>query len=217
MCLTFKGQRVTGTILAYAPYLAAKRLCIYLSMPTSELSTTSIVRHALQSGKDVFVPYLYEASDRDRGADGYLPKRCMDMVKLRGLDDFEALERDSWGIPTISEDGLQARESVLGCVGTRGDGKGLDLMLLPGVAFQKRDGEEGLRRLGHGKGFYDFFLRRLKEITEAERVDGKVEGWPGLVGVVLEEQVLREEEEKLLMGEHDNMLDEVVVGDGRIL
>lgn len=190
-------------------------------MPSSELSTTSIVRHALENGKAVFVPYLHATTARDTGADGYLPKRCMDMVRLHGLEDFEGLERDSWGIPTVGSEGVGERERILG--GDRekrdGEGGGLDLMLLPGVAFGKVKGEdEGndmVRRLGHGKGFYDFFVTRYRGRIATAR---EGEDWkePLLVGLALKEQVL-EDGEEVPLGDHDALLDGLVVGDGRIL
>lgn len=180
-------------------------------MPSAELSTAAIVRDALVNGKKVFVPYLHLATERDQGRDGYQPKRCMDMVRLHGLDDFEGLESDSWGIPTVGQEGLEKRERVLGG-GREGQ---LDLMLLPGVAFQPINGgdEDGMiRRLGHGMGFYDFFIRRCREKTE--EVAG-VE--PLLVALALKEQVLGDGDAEVPLGEHDAILDGLVVGDGRII
>lgn len=212
------GDIVNQAVLHQAFYHSAHRISIYLSMPTSELSTTHIVHQALRDGKEVFVPYLHKSSESDRGPDGYLPARCMDMVKLRDWQDFEGLEVDRWNIPTVPDEGIEGRESILGGRGGVGRGKGevegLDLMLLPGVAFQI--GKEGeVRRLGHGKGFYDFFLRRLRTGIEAK--NDRSEGWPKLVGLALEEQLIAETEDELPMGENDQRLDSVVIGVGRIL
>lgn len=180
-------------------------------MPSAELSTAAIVRDALLKGKKVFVPYLHLTTEKDRGRDGYLPKRCMDMVRLHGLEDFEGLENDSWGIPTVADEGIEKRERVLG-----GEREGqLDLMLLPGVAFQPMNGgdEDGkIRRLGHGMGFYDFFIRRNREKTE------EMAGvQPLLVALALKEQVLTDGDAEVPLGEHDALLDGLVVGDGRII
>ena len=212
------GDIVNQAVLHQAFYHSARRISVYLSMPTSELSTTNIVHQALLDGKEVFVPYLHKSSESDRGPDGYLPTRCMDMVKLRDWAEFEGLAKDRWNIPTVTDEGVEGRESILGGrggVGTSGGVvEGLDLMLLPGVAFQAGKGGK-VRRLGHGKGFYDFFLRRLRSGVEAKAE--RAEGWPKLVGLALEEQVLAETDDELPMGENDQSLDSVVVGDGRIL
>lgn len=185
-------------------------------MPNKELNTIGIVHRALEDGKQVFVPYLRKTTESDRGPDGYLPARCMDMVRLHSWEDFDSLKPDKWKIPTVPEAGIEKRETIL--KGKDGVIEGLDLMLLPGVAFQV--GKVGeIRRLGHGKGFYDFFLRRLREGIEAKGVmaASRGEGWPKLVGLALEEQFMEGHEEELPMGENDQILDSVVVGDGRIM
>ncbi|KFY36024.1 hypothetical protein V494_05384 [Pseudogymnoascus sp. VKM F-4513 (FW-928)] len=206
-----QSTAVSNAVISWPKYQAAKSISIYLSMPSAELSTAAIVRDALVNGKRVFVPYLHVATERDRGRDGYLPKRCMDMVRLHGVEDFEGLENDSWGIPTVSDEGLEKRERVLG-----GEREGhLDLMLLPGVAFQPINGgdEDGvIRRLGHGMGFYDFFIRRYREKTQE-----MAEAEPLLVALALKEQVLEDGDVGVPQGEHDAILDGLVIGDGRIL
>ena len=88
-------------------------------------------------------------------------------------------------------------------------------MLLPGVAFQPINGgdEDGMiRRLGHGMGFYDFFIRRYRAKTK--EVAGEE---PLLVALALKEQVLENGEAEVPLGDHDALLDGLVVGDGRIL
>lgn len=132
-------------------------------MPSSEISTGVIVENALQQGKKVFVPYLYEESDVEEGK----VQSVMDMVSLHSIADFESLQPDKWGIPTLDPKTVSMRKS---CFGQREHGETtetmkcvfLDLIIMPGVAF---DSER--RRLGHGKGFYDSFLTRY----EAELVD----------------------------------------------
>jgi 5-formyltetrahydrofolate cyclo-ligase len=181
-------------------------------MPTSEVQTDPIVRHALQSGKQVFVPYLHKNDGGVKGsADGeHAPKRIMDMVALRDVADYEGLERDSWGIPTVG-DGAVGRVRVLGDGVDGEDRVGLDLVLMPGVLFEmQRDGK--VRRLGHGKGFYDFFLYRYQKAYGSVSA---VESWSKLqlYGLALEEQFLLEGGEDMVpVGDHDHLLDGVVLG-----
>ncbi len=135
-------------------YREARTIGIYLSMPSQEVSTQSIVQDALQKGKRVLVPYLH----KNRSTDG--PKMLMEMVSLHDEEDYNSLQPDRWGIPTPSSDSVPNRshtfsenESQNLRLGTK-----IDLMLMPGVAFDTQ-----CRRLGHGKGFYDFFLSRYRD------------------------------------------------------
>ena len=125
------------------------------------------MRHALKNEKSVFVPYLHSPAVVRKD----VPKKIMDMVKLSSIEDFQSLQRDSWGIPTVGVEGIELREKILeGGEGFRESGGGLDLMLLPGVAFEVCVGQQAgmIKRLGHGKGFYDFFLHRYGETYAAK-------------------------------------------------
>lgn len=177
-------------------------------MPSGEVQTDAIVRHALGSGKQVFVPYLHKA--QNPGPES--PKSVMDMVDLRSLSDYDSLNRDSWGIPTIGIDTVNEREHIL----TEGSYP-LDLILVPGMAFEiSSDGL--LKRLGHGKGFYDYFLYRYRKIHGSK--DPEVDSGTDvlLYGLALEEQYLRAEMGlSVPVGVHDNPLDGLLLGDGTIL
>jgi 5-formyltetrahydrofolate cyclo-ligase len=134
-------------------------------MPSGEVSTTDIVKQALGQGKKVFVPYIWKASESKR------PQSSMEMLALRSLEDLDTLHRDAWGIPTLSKESLSDRENALGGIGLSegehngfsGGVGGLDLILLPGMAFDRMN-----RRLGHGKGFYDRFLHRYSALASRE-------------------------------------------------
>lgn len=195
----------------FKPYQQAKRIGIYLAMPTGELKTDAIVRHALESGKQVFVPYLHKSTCQSPDT----PRSVMDMVDLRSLADFEALERDSWGIPTIPAETVGARESILESVSSTG---GLDMILLPGVAFDTDPNTDFIRRLGHGKGFYDYFLHRYRQQSGSQVTDPTSPGTNTLLyGLALEEQFLKSGTEiSVPVGEHDSLLHGLLVGDGEI-
>jgi len=128
-------------------------------MPSGEVSTASLVRHAIQQGKNVFVPYLYTNESTK-------PRSLMDMVALQSEEDFSSMKRDKWGIPTPSKDSVEKRARCLSLrFGSWDEGqwtadslKDLDLIVVPGVAFDKNR-----QRLGHGRGFYDIFLTQYRE------------------------------------------------------
>ncbi len=136
-------------------------------MPGGEISTSDIVRGAFQQGKIVFVPYTYKLKFPSQ--DG--PKLVMDMVSLHSLDDYKTLERDAWGIPTPSKASIFERRRCLNDTETGLEGRAsestkgedLDMIIMPGIAFDRE-----FARLGHGKGFYDFFLQRYQQMRVKE-------------------------------------------------
>lgn len=183
-------------------------------MPTAEIQTDRIVRHALECGKKVFVPFLR----KNPAPSPDTPRSVMDMVDLLSLSDYEGLARDRWGIPTVDSCTIGQREQILGDSSkTTGP---LEVILMPGVAFQ-HDLESGLvRRLGHGKGFYDYFLHRYSESegSHAKSTDSTSDTGLLLYGLALEEQLLDSKDSSLVpIGEQDRQLHGLVVGRGNVL
>ena len=179
-------------------------------MPSAEIQTDAIVRHALGSGKQVFVPYLHKSPLETPDT----PSRVMDMVHLRDLQDYDSLKPDRWGIPSIDPATVSERQRVLG--GPDGQPSGvsdLDFMLVPGVAFDLDDAG-AVRRLGHGRGFYDFFLNRYA--ARAALPHGNMT--PILLyGLALTEQLLSAASgEQIPMGPHDRRLDGLIIGNGQV-
>ncbi|XP_076167417.1 methenyltetrahydrofolate synthetase isoform X3 [Ptiloglossa arizonensis] len=102
----------------------------FLKNREDEIDTIPILKHAIETKKEVFVP-------RYKG-------QKMEMVKLHSMKDYEKLPLTKWNIkqPNFNE----RRENAL----ETGE---LNLIIVPGVAFST-DG----KRLGHGMGYYDKFL-----------------------------------------------------------
>lgn len=179
-------------------------------MPKGEIQTDPIVRDALARGKQVFVPYIYKSQVQSPDT----PNSLMDMVDIRSIAEYDGLKRDSWGIPTISPDTVSERERILDHPNPGMNG--LDLILMPGVAFDIDPDTNSVRRLGHGKGFYDYFLHRYgQRIAERSISPGKQ---ALLYGLALSEQLLTPEVgTSVPIGSHDHFLDGLLVGDGKIL
>jgi len=164
--MSIEATQITKAVVDLPTYRNAKRLSVFLSMPIGEVSTHDIAAHALRQGKRVFVPYIhrYQPSPTDP------PVATMEMLALHSLEDLDSLKRDNWGIPTLDRTSIAGRENALGSVGIREQGsdndlvdsdfQGLDLILMPGLAFDSSN-----RRLGHGKGFYDRYLQRYKKLA----------------------------------------------------
>ncbi|KAG9249319.1 hypothetical protein BJ878DRAFT_537540 [Calycina marina] len=191
-------------------YQNANCIGIYLSMPNGEVQTDDIVRHALSLGKQVFVPYLHKAQNPPPDT----PKSVMNMLELRSISDYDSLRRDSWGIPTIGVETVSERAHIL----ENNDNPTLDLILVPGVAFSRDQTTHLTRRLGHGKGFYDYFLHRYREgLLSRVELKSNVPGSEVLLyGLALEEQFLPQTNDgpPVPVGEHDSLLHGLFVGNG---
>ncbi|KAK6533875.1 hypothetical protein TWF281_005222 [Arthrobotrys megalospora] len=169
-------------------------------MPMGEIDTDSIVRDAFEQGKQVFIPFTHKATSAPMQGEDPKPS-VMDMVSLGSLEDYQGLKRNSWGIPTPTRKSLETRKN---CIDEVKNGKaGLDLIVMPGVAFDSE-----CRRLGHGKGYYDYFLRRY-----SEEAGGKM---PFTVGVALKDQLL-DPPASVPVGDKDWSLDMILVGNSQVV
>ncbi|KAH6855752.1 hypothetical protein B0I37DRAFT_389246 [Chaetomium sp. MPI-CAGE-AT-0009] len=205
-----QSSTVYSTLKTLSAYVKAKRVSVFLSMPTGEIQTDAIVRDALTAGKEVFIPYLHKNPVPAPG----LPARVMDMVRLRDLADYESLQPDKWGIPSINPDTVAERQRVFGGPDAQhSDSTLLDLVLMPGVAFDTHPDNGVIRRLGHGKGFYDYFL--FRHGLKAGSL-GQQESPVLLLGLALSEQFLSPSEGAVPVGPLDQPLDGLVLGSGEI-
>ncbi|KAL2815832.1 hypothetical protein BDW59DRAFT_153659 [Aspergillus cavernicola] len=208
-----QARTVVNRLIALPEYQRAKRIGIYLSMPTGELSTTAIVQDALTNQKAVFVPYIHSIETTTTQQ----KTSVMDMLVLESMEEFMSLERDRWGIPSLTEAQALGKKncfggtgfSVTGVKGIRPESSGLDLIVMPGMAF-----DPGFRRLGHGKGYYDSFLTRYLR-WEAEN-ETATRNMPLTVALSLKEQTLSPPEE-VPVTNHDWPVDILIVGDDRCL
>ena len=206
------GHNIFESLKDFKPYRDASRISVYLSMPAAEVQTDAIVRHALDDGKQVFVPYLHKSTLETPTT----PARVMDMVHLKSIQDYESLKLDRWGIPSIDPATVHDRQRVLGGPDVhRSDMSSLDLILMPGVAFDF-DEAGHVRRLGHGKGFYDFFINRY--LAKMDPSVGSLDRPPLLLyGLALKEQLLSASSgEQVPLGPFDRNLHGVVLGSGEI-
>lgn len=148
---------MTQKVLQLPEYQKASAISVFLSMPGREVSTSAIVTDALSQGKKVFIPYIHPETDSGKS-------KIMDMLRLKDESDQQNLKPDAWGIPSLSAEGLEERENALGGIGISDAGHGnhssveLDLIFMPGMAFDSAN-----NRLGHGRGFYDRYLSRIRE------------------------------------------------------
>lgn len=139
-CLSFEkriaaSQRMIASLVKETAYQAAKTVFAYVSMP-EEIALDDFLERAIADGKILVIPLIQK-------------KGVMDVIRLRRLED---LVPDAYGIKTVRK---EAREIV--------PPESIDLIVVPGAAFDVRGG-----RLGLGAGFYDRFMR--EKATGAKRI-----------------------------------------------
>lgn len=135
---------IASALFAFDKFAGCKAVCIYLSM-ASEVATYPIVERCLREKKRVFIPKVTGKGPAD-----------MVLHELASFDEIERFPRGKWNIPEpdLSPAELSLPEKYFGA---------LDLIVVPGVAFDRR-----CSRVGHGKGYYDCFISRVQKLCRAE-------------------------------------------------
>ena len=149
-------------------YREAQTVMWYLHC-RSEVQTLEFVAKQLKTDKRIIIPYCTVDNNGQK------------MLELWHLTDLDELEPGMWGILEPPRQRWQEAEKSV-------DSSELDLIMVPGVVFDRQGG-----RLGNGAGYYD---RLLADV------------WPDtlLVGICYESQLL----EKVPMERHDRYMDKVL-------
>ncbi len=125
---------------AIAEYAACNTLLGYVHF-RNEVRTRHFLRDALEQDKRIVVPY------------------CVgNELELFLLESMDELTPGTLGI-------LEPKPELRSIARKKIDVAEVDLIMVPGVAFDARGG-----RLGHGKGFYDRLLARTRPGTSAVAV-----------------------------------------------
>jgi 5-formyltetrahydrofolate cyclo-ligase len=156
--------RIMDRVLALPEYTRAATVMFYIDV-RAEVRTRQALPAALASGKTIVVPWCNEHGE-------------LELFRLESMDE---LELGMYRILEPKADLRTQREKQV-------SPEQLDLILVPGVAFDRRGG-----RTGHGKGYYDKLLQHA-------RADAP------LVGLAFECQLFPE----IPMQEHDIFMDKVV-------
>lgn len=125
-----KSKTIKEKLFKTKVFKKAKRVMFYIAFD-GEVNTTEMIEEAQKSGKIIVVPICKK---------NRIIKACL-------FGNKERLVRGPYGIwePMLEH-----------CVNL----KQLDLVIVPGVAFDKKG-----HRLGRGKGYYDRFLKKLSKRT----------------------------------------------------
>ncbi|TRM62247.1 5-formyltetrahydrofolate cyclo-ligase [Schizophyllum amplum] len=136
-----QSEAIASRVLALPAFKESRRVSCYMSMPTSEVVTTSLIAEILDQEKTLFIPKIdLQTASR------------MDFLRIHGRNDLASLKAGTWGIKEPELHWLGSpRQSAL-------EAPGIDIVLVPGVAFDR-----SMSRLGHGKGYYDRFISSYVE------------------------------------------------------
>ncbi|XP_013108258.2 5-formyltetrahydrofolate cyclo-ligase [Stomoxys calcitrans] len=167
-----QSKAITEKVLQTDAFRSSKRISIYLSTST-EVDTGELLNECFRLEKHVFVP-TYEGNN-------------MEMVRLKNLEDYESLPLTKWKIKQPSA--KEGRENALT------NGQGIDLFLMPGVAFTRVGG-----RMGHGMGYYDTYLTRHHATYPNKKTT--------LMALAFQEQIVDETE--LPLDAHDVKLHTII-------
>ncbi|PLW28750.1 hypothetical protein PCANC_21787 [Puccinia coronata f. sp. avenae] len=208
--LAVQGDEVLKHLKSFTPYLDARRVSCYKSMSSAELPTDSIIKNLLETSKKVFLPYIHD--QKKTGT------HRMEMLELKTWQAFQTdLVPVSFSSSSTSPQVFQFDPDKISGLENAQD-EGLDLILLPGLAFDRYG-----NRLGHGKGYYDEYLNNefnwpgfQPSSTDPanHEQNKKKKNPPILVGICLREQLLLSGEEYIPTQAHDRRLDYIVSPDG---
>ncbi len=157
------SRRILARFFTLPEYEQAETVMFYVDV-RAEVRTRHDLENALASGKKIVVPYCVDGE--------------LELFHLESIDELEI------GMYRILEPKPDLRDVAAKKVPVAE----LDLIMVPGVAFDQRGG-----RTGHGKGYYDKLLEHARPETP-------------LVALAFECQMFPE----IPMQDHDVFMDKVV-------
>jgi 5-formyltetrahydrofolate cyclo-ligase len=131
------SRKVQEALLSSKEFQNSRVVMTYVSLPT-EVDTYDIMRITLERGKKLAVPSIDTVS------------RTMIASELTSIDD---LVEGPFGICEPKDGSTKAIPP-----------KEIDLIVVPGIAFDKKN-----MRLGRGKGYYDKFIAD-KDLSSSKKV-----------------------------------------------
>lgn len=160
-----KSRQIEKLVLTLPEYQEARTVMLFLNF-RDEVETTALAEETLARGKDLVLPRC-----APRGI--LIPALIHDLSR--------DIEPGTWGIREPKKEAL-----------LEADPKTVDLVLVPGAAFDRNG-----NRLGYGGGYYDRFFARLRPTVPRVAISFSV-------------QVLPE----VPIGEHDQKMTILVTEEG---
>ena len=158
------SKQICESFMSLPAYLSASTVMFYIDV-RSEVRTRQSLPAALASGKTIIVPWCNDVGE-------------LELFHLTSMDELAI------GMYKI----LEPKGDLRKLPDKQCRPEDLDLVMVPGVAFDRRGG-----RMGHGKGYYDKLLQHAKPTTP-------------LVSLAFECQMFPE----IPMASHDIFMDKII-------
>ncbi len=129
------SRRIVARFMQLPEYQTASTVMFYVDV-RAEVRTRHDLPTALASGKQIVIPYCVDGE--------------LELFRLKAMDELDI------GMYKI----LEPRTELRGLDAKRVAVEELDLIMVPGVAFDRQGG-----RTGHGKGYYDKLLQHARPDT----------------------------------------------------
>lgn len=127
------SREIVKRFMSLPAYEAAKTVMFYVDA-RSEVRTRHDLEAALNSGKTIVVPWCNDAGE-------------LELFQLESMDELEL------GMYSI----LEPKADLRGLPAKQVPVEQLDLIMVPGVGFDREGG-----RTGHGKGYYDKLMQHAR-------------------------------------------------------
>ena len=127
------SEEICARFVALPAFLRAKTVMFYIDV-RSEVRTRHALPSALTQGKKIIIPWCNEKGE-------------LELFHLENMDEL------ALGMYKI----LEPKQELRGLPTKQVGPKDLDLIMVPGVAFDRRGA-----RMGHGKGYYDKLLQHAR-------------------------------------------------------
>ncbi|VEU21675.1 DEKNAAC102800 [Brettanomyces naardenensis] len=189
-----QGQLAAKTVSQIPEFQRARNIGLYMNLPEDELPTEDLIKKCFDTHKGLYLPRVTPLNKFNDTPRFHKQRAILRFLKVDSLTEVNSLiPRGKYQIrePEFKAESGEIRNDLLI------SNEKLDILFVPGLAFSK-----DCKRLGHGAGFYDDFIKRYYE-NYHER--------PILVGIGLEEQLVSGE--WLHTEEHDETLDYVILAD----
>uniref|UniRef100_A0A383V9D9 5-formyltetrahydrofolate cyclo-ligase n=1 Tax=Tetradesmus obliquus TaxID=3088 RepID=A0A383V9D9_TETOB len=160
-----QSSQIAQQVIASSFFRQARSVALYITCERlREVDTMALLQAALQQGKQCFVPLVEDSQSN------------MALLHIDTLDDLQPAPPFGILEPSKQQRYGSDRQNALQVAG------GLDLLLMPGLGFDREGG-----RLGRGGGYYDKMVHALDARAQQH-------GWqpPWLVALAFSQQLVQQ-------------------------